>query len=369
MRQITGELTTDLLNHFGDPKTVSAGEPYLVKTYRELVEHTARLSYLNKDYLLFYRGQATDFRTKGGSSSFYPSIYRGDYVLARELHYKFEILEGACKALCELFEKKKIEGHKELKKRKYIQWSILQHYEVCSTPLLDFTQSLRVACSFATEKKENDFGYVSVFGFPYLSNRISINSEHDLVNIRLLSICPPNALRPYFQEGYLTGTDDITTNFDSKGELDFKNRLIAKFKIPNDKSFWGNGFHKIPSESLYPDNDPIEALCKEIKDFADKDLKSGDIGDFLKLWTEIEEILLSQTVKVSQRYLTPREAIKQLREKKAIDKELFHDIERGRIVRNSVVHAHKKLSPKQIRDAIVMLDGIIAKLKIGLRKK
>lgn len=71
------------------------------------------------------------------------------------------------------------------------------------------------------DDNNEEFGYVYVFGFPYITNRISRNSEHDLINVRLLSICPPTALRPYFQEGYLAGTDEVTTNFDSKSELDF----------------------------------------------------------------------------------------------------------------------------------------------------
>ena len=69
-----------------------------------------------------------------------------------------------------------------------MQWSILQHYEVCGTPLIDFTHSFRVACSFAQLENESDRAYIYVFGLPYITNRISINSEHDLINIRLLSI-------------------------------------------------------------------------------------------------------------------------------------------------------------------------------------
>jgi len=266
MRHIQPDLTEELLEHFKDPNKVGSSEPFLVNTFRELVEHTAKLSFRNKDYLLFYRGQNTDYRNKAGNSSFYPSIYRGDYLQLRELTNRYDILEGASKALVQLFEKEKIDGYKELKRRKAVQWSILQHYEVCATPYLDFTHSLRVACSFATMDNENKFAYIFVFGLPYFTNRISINSEHDIINIRLLSICPPTALRPYFQEGYLVGTDEITTNYESKTELDFNNRLIAKFKIPNKSEFWGDAFDKIPKKSLYPDNDPIFDLCNQIKE-------------------------------------------------------------------------------------------------------
>jgi hypothetical protein len=363
MRHIQPDLTEELLEHFKDPNKVGSSEPFLVNTFRELVEHTAKLSFRNKDYLLFYRGQNTDYRNKAGNSSFYPSIYRGDYLPIRELTNRYDILEGASKALVQLFEKEKIDGYKELKRRRAVQWSILQHYEVCATPYLDFTHSLRVACSFATMDNENEFAYIFVFGLPYFTNRITINSEHDIINIRLLSICPPTALRPYFQEGYLVGTDDITTNYESKTELDFNNRLIAKFKIPNNNGFWGDGFNKIPKKSLYPDNDPIFDLCNQIKEIAEKELKTGDLGEFLKLWAELEEFLVTKAGKESKRFLGVREAIRQLNEEGIIDKELAYQIDRLRNFRNTLVHSPKKISSGQIQDYLYSLEKILKEIK------
>ena len=115
-----------------------------------------------------------------------------------------------------------------VKRKKNIQWSILQHYRVCFTPFFDFTQSIRSACSFAQINEDNNEGYIFVFGLPYVTNRISINSEHDIVNVRLLSIFPPDELRPYFQDGYLAGTEDLTTEYESKTELDFKKLTNCK---------------------------------------------------------------------------------------------------------------------------------------------
>lgn len=363
MRRIQPELTDELLKHFGDPNKVSAMEPFLVHSFRELVEQTAKLSFKNKDQLLFYRGQTADYKNKAGNSSFYPSIYRGDYVPMRELTYRFDILESASKALVSLFEQEKIEGHKELKRRKAVQWSVLQHYEVCHTPYLDFTHSLRVACSFATMDNQEEFAYIFVFGLPYLTNRITVNSEHDLINIRLLSICPPTALRPYFQEGYLAGTDDITSNYDAKTELDFNNRLVAKFKIPNHKSFWGKGFDQIPKDSLYPDKDPIFELCQQIKDIAEKELGTGDLGIFLKSWAELEEKLVSLARKKSDRFLSVRESIKLLFDTGALSQELSNKIERLRNFRNIVVHAPKKVTTRQIQDYLNLLDEILKQMK------
>jgi hypothetical protein len=98
-----------------------------------------------------------------------------------------------------------IEDINKLKKFPELQWSILQHYEVCDTPLLDLKQSLRVAASFALNWTSSE-GYIFVFALPYPNGTISYFSEEELVIVRLLSVCPSEALRPHFQEGYLVGT-------------------------------------------------------------------------------------------------------------------------------------------------------------------
>ena len=226
MRQIFGRLTAELIKHT-TRKTVGKDPGYKISNFRELVEQVAKLSHKNKDFLLFYRGQKNDYLNKAGVSTFYPTIYRGEYLTQQELNYRFDLLYSASKLLTQEFKNRKIEGFTELGRKKYIQWSILQHYEVTGTPLIDVTQSLRVACSFALMNNSENSAFIYVFGLPYYTNRISINSEHDLVNIRLLSITPPSALRPYFQEGYLVGTEDITNEYESKSELDLNQRLIA----------------------------------------------------------------------------------------------------------------------------------------------
>jgi hypothetical protein len=231
VRTIDPSLTAELAAHVR-PLTVWRAEPYTVKTYRELVEHVARLSYANPDQLLFFRGQDMDYESKAGGSTLYPQIYRGDNLLKRELQYRFEQLDIAARVLVARFQDLVIEGYRDVARKKLIQWSILQHYEVVPTPLLDLTHSLRVACSFAQHGSSDPTCYVYVIGLPFTNNRISVDSEQEIVNVRLLSISPPSALRPYFQKGYMAGTPDITYDFESKTELDFRNRLVAKFAIP-----------------------------------------------------------------------------------------------------------------------------------------
>ncbi len=259
MRKIESQLSITLKHHNGN-QHVSKSKPFPAKNYYDLINKIAELAYLNKDYLLFFRGQSKEYINKTGASTFYPSIYRGAYVPQEEIRSRFINLYEASELLIKSFEDSKIQGYRDVKRKKYIQWSILQHYEICNTPLLDFTHSLRVASTFAQRHNNNLYGYVYVFAFPYITNRISINSEDDLVNIRLLSICPPKALRPYFQDGYLAGTEDISAEFDSKSELDFNNRLVAKFQVENDVNFWGRGFSKIPDNLLFPKKDSVARL-------------------------------------------------------------------------------------------------------------
>lgn len=122
--------------------------PFYVDDYRALVQHVARLSYANRNHLVFFRGQDKDYESKAGGSTLYPAIYRGDNLPTAELEVRFRQLEVAGQTLLTLFKEDKIEGTRDIA-RKYVQWSILQHYEVAATPLLDVTHSLRVACSFA----------------------------------------------------------------------------------------------------------------------------------------------------------------------------------------------------------------------------
>jgi len=361
MRRIEGQLTKEI-SKFIVEQPVDKADPFSVSTYRQLVEHVAKLAYLNKDYLLFFRGQGIDYRNRADASTFYPTIYRGDYVQQKELNNRFQILEHASRKLRERFREEKIQGYEELLWKKQIQWSILQHYDVCDTPLLDLTQSIWVACSFAQIDAQAGVGHVYVFGLPYVMNRVSHNSEHDIVNIRLLSISPPEALRPYFQEGFLAGTEDITNEYDSKNKLDFRNRLIAKFQIPGQKKFWGPGFSMIPETVLYPRGDRIEKLCKKIHSELKSQLLPGQLGEFIQEWTQIEEFLLKTARNREKRVLSINEAIDALSGAGVIEPELVYDLHEINMFRNIVVHEPKKITQDQIDARLFQVQEINQRL-------
>ena len=124
MRRITPTLTAELDAHCGD-KNVWRVSAFPISTFRALVEHVARLAYANRDDLLFFRGQNRDYQSKAGGTTLYPTIYREDALPAREVRLRFEMLNQAARLLVEKFKASAIDGHRELRQKLYIQWSIL----------------------------------------------------------------------------------------------------------------------------------------------------------------------------------------------------------------------------------------------------
>ena len=358
MREITPELLPELEKHCGK-KSVGASSPYLISNYEDFVRFVARLAYLNKDQLLFFRGQSNDYLNRADVSTIYPSIYRSDHLTSEEIIRRFEILESAASNLREAFEEEKLDGYKELRTKKYMQYSILQHYEVCRTPLLDLTHSLRVACSFAQLLTNEDYSYVYIIGLPYITHRISYNSEHDLVSIRLLSICPPDALRPYFQEGYLAGTMDITTDYyPDKTILDFNNRLIAKIKIPADDSFWGKGFSKIPEVVLYPENDKVRDLCASLSIEIIEKRQPEKLEEFIEAWIKLEKKLKNIAIDYSNEVRTITSALAVIKKEYNLSNYLFDDLEILRRYRNDIVHGSRRIDYSELSEMINKIEEV-----------
>jgi hypothetical protein len=310
--------------------------------------HIAHLSYLNKDHMLFFRGQGQDHLTSRGATTLYPTIYRGERVPRHELELRFDLLTASAQRLCKALARHKVKTYPDIRRRRHVQWSILQHYEVCATPLLDITHSLRVACSFALHDVPNINPCVYVLALPYITNRVSINSEQDLVNVRLLSICPPEALRPYFQDGYLAGTDEITTEYDSKGELDFNRRLVAKFTIPRSGSFWDNGSSAIPQDTLYPQADVMKDVCATLREEVGTEVEPGRLGLFLKEWTRIEVLLRSITRSLGEEARTPKDGIDLLQRLELVSPSVATSLQELRDIRNRSVHRPETVTPEQV---------------------
>jgi hypothetical protein len=206
-----------------------------------------------------FRGQSGDYRNAQGNTTLKPTLLRPDgqgNPAAATLIARFERLERAERELVARYATSGFLGVERLRRHRILRWSILQHYEICTTPLLDVTHSLRIAASFAS-LGENSKAYLFVLGVPNLSGAVTASAEAGLQIVRLSSVCPPSAVRPHIQEGYLLGVYPDLVDYAQKEnydhyEMDFGRRLVAKF-VFNPATFWKNGnFPKVTRRALYP---------------------------------------------------------------------------------------------------------------------
>lgn len=256
---------------------VRKDEGHRVATFLELARKVAVLQYKNPQFVFLFRGQRTDYKNKQKNSSLKPTLFRparGETSIpeAQRLERRFQVLANAERRLVEMYERQKeFDGTLMLKRQRILRWAILQHYEICHTPLLDVTHSLRVAASFASDNADDE-AFIYVLGVPNLSGSLTASAESGLQIVRLSSVCPPVALRPHIQEGYLLGEYPDMPDFDQKQhykafEIDFGRRLLGKFSF-NPRQLWDDPiFPKINRPALYPDeHDPMYELASLLRE-------------------------------------------------------------------------------------------------------
>jgi hypothetical protein len=250
---------------------------HTVSSYFQLAKKIAELQFLNRDHVLLFRGQKSDYKTTKGNSMLAASLFRRNSARLpsqRLLEKRFSVLKQAEDLLVQKYTEERFQGFERLTRYRVIRWAILQHYEVCRTPLLDVTHSIRNAATFASRNNDTNEAYVFVLGVPNLSGAVTASSEAGLQIVRLSSACPPEAVRPHLQEGYLLGEYPEIADYEQKAhypyyEMDFGRRLLAKFRFdPSPKAFWkSKNFPPAAEEALYPreHRDRLLALTQEIK--------------------------------------------------------------------------------------------------------
>lgn len=257
---------------------VRASEGYKVSSFRQLMDEVANVTISNKNYEMFYRGQSKDYknnqaayyRDRKAKSTIYPTICRPEKNDDGSLKYslkksqvikRYEDLEK----MIDL-----VRGNRGSYFNEYY-YALFQHYDILPTPLIDITQSLRVAATFALRK--SPIGYLYVFGLPYPNQSISYYSDQGIVLIKLQNVVQTNAIRPRYQEGFLVGKYPIRptkTNGD-----DLANRMVAKFLVDNTNGdFWDKYFQPMPDEVLYPKDDEVEKRLIQIKHEFEKKYRS-----------------------------------------------------------------------------------------------
>ena len=252
---------------------------HAIKSYRELLSKLAALRYYNRRYRLLYRGQNRDWNTlatsgESGRSSLYPSIlrYTGSRRRKQDLARRFELLRRAEQLLLETIREGAVHKHR------IVRWALIQHYEVAPTPLFDLTSSIERALAFAFDGAEPVQNgevdpHLFVFAFPQLTGPISVSAESETQVVDLTQVCPPQALRPHFQDALLAGdypvVDSVAASHGGRGAVgnSFACRLIGKFKLVGTSSWPVEGLQVTPRHLLYPDRDdewyPLLASVRE----------------------------------------------------------------------------------------------------------
>jgi hypothetical protein len=262
-RQITSLLGSKPKFHTVTNHLIRADPGVEIATYPDLVEKIAQLSFYNPEHVLLFRGQSRDWPNIRGNTSLKPSIFRpipGQRSSPRslELSPRYGTLSHAERLVAEDFS---FTGRQRMVRYRMLRWAILQHYEVCATPLLDVTHSLRVAASFATNDDSGAEALFYVLGVPSLSGSITASSEQGIQIIRLSSI--------FKKDTCLGEYPDLVTMDEKQNyhpyEIDFGRRLLAKFRLSR-SGFWPKGYNPIPNEALYPDlRDPLVEFTNRIK--------------------------------------------------------------------------------------------------------
>lgn len=249
---------------------IRASDGFEVTSFRMLINEVAKVTLWNRNFEMFYRGQSRDYKNnqtefdknRKPKTIIYPSICRPNIKPDGSLKHSLpkSLLLKRYNKLFDTVKAFKIRMRNELDEYYFAQF---QHYDILPTPLIDITQSLRVAATFALRDNDTS-GYVYVFGLPYPNQSISYFLDLKIILIKLQNVVPIDALRPRYQEGFLVGKYPIEPNKTNNDDL--ANRLVAKFKINNSNgTFWDEHFTKMPTEVLFPENDQTEVLLNKIK--------------------------------------------------------------------------------------------------------
>ncbi len=253
---------------------IRKGRGHRIGSYFELATKVAELQFRNRDHVLLFRGQSGDYRNLQHNTTLKPTLLRPEgrgNPSEAMLMARFDRLEHAERELVARYVASGLLGVDRLRRHRVLRWSILQHYEICATPLLDVTHSLRIAASFAS-LGDTSKAYLFVLGVPNLSGAVTASAEAGLQIVRLSSVCPPSAARPHIQEGYLLGVYPDLGDYAQREnyfhyEVDFGRRLVAKF-VFNPATFWKNdNFPQVAHRALYPSaaEDPLYRLMLSVQ--------------------------------------------------------------------------------------------------------
>ena len=265
------------------PGSILASGPIDVYSYRDLLEHNAEVSSLNTRYSIFYRGQDSEYFDQHGRVSIQPSIYRGARrEKPEELGARFRKLDKMVECLRKACSSPDFPELDDKLGRTVNCWAIIQHYCLFDTPLVDVSQSLRVACAFALKGREGDLPaesapVVYAVALPFAAGPLTLDDNEGLYLMKLDALMPSLALRPFMQESYLVGDEMISKGVDDIAAADLRKRVVASFRLQGNCDQWSHDIG-VDAKSLMIEDDEFSTLVGKIKTLAKSDMEaSGEI--------------------------------------------------------------------------------------------
>lgn len=261
-RRVSSEYSDEMPSRAAWKKSVEFGP---IETFAELVERAAFLQVMNKRHVLYFRGTAQDYAKDTEHPGLdLPSMLRaprGGRLTIELLRQRWNDLETQAGTWARLL-RDHHPRHRTLAHYPETSWAVQQHYkDLLPTPdetpddrraqslYLDVTHSVRIAAAFALAGRTHDseLAYVTVVALPQTTGSITFDADEQLQLMRLSAVCPPKALRPQLQEGYLVGRfpriplneidiDDVNAleEFHS-----LRRRTIAIIPLRVNEGFWG----------------------------------------------------------------------------------------------------------------------------------
>jgi FRG domain len=260
-----------------------------ISSFEDLFNLVAFLNVMNKRQILVFRGQASDRAPVPTllRDAWHPPWTSATVDLRKHRKRVWKRLdEVASRVACVL--KGKLPRHRPFDafvrepRLRVAPWSVIQHYELWPTPMLDLTASLRVAASFALgldrpaeapSVARQGFLYVFALETKPLSDVMSLATAAIGLNrsetIRLSAVCPPATRRPHLQEGLLFGNPEFSGGNLADERSPLCDRLVAKFQLIDDASikggFWSSDFPAHTPTSLLPEEEMQRALIAEVR--------------------------------------------------------------------------------------------------------
>src|SRR5690349_10327878 len=95
-----------------------------VRDYLDLARRMAALQFRNRDYVLMFRGQASDYLNRSRTTTLKPTIARPNGSSRPDYVRRFEILRRAEDLLVEQYSASGYQGVERLRRQRILRWAI-----------------------------------------------------------------------------------------------------------------------------------------------------------------------------------------------------------------------------------------------------